>query len=252
MRFLTTLRADPRSGWRFHWRLVPFLATLLLLGLGIGLAQWQMHRASQKQAIAVTLMQRHQAPILEATALSGQEAALEFRRVRLHGQFVSGWPLYLDNRPVQGRAGRYVMMPFQLADSGRVVMVARGWVARDGHDRTHVPPLVTPAGSTVIEGTVRSAPGRVMALGQAPVLVPGAIVQNLDLPEFARASGMPVAPYMVEQGSDSGDGLLRDWPAPSAGIERHLGYAFQWYALAMMAGVFFVATGLKRGKPTTD
>jgi cytochrome oxidase assembly protein ShyY1 len=47
---------------------------------------------------------------------------------------------------------------------------------------------------------------------------------------------------------NAGDGLVRDWPAPSLGIERHRGYAVQWYALALMAVIFFVVTGLRRGK----
>ena len=31
------------------------------------------------------------------------------------------------------------------------------------------------------------------------------------------------------------DGLVRDWPDPGSGVEKHLGYAFQWYALAVLA-----------------
>jgi surfeit locus 1 family protein len=31
------------------------------------------------------------------------------------------------------------------------------------------------------------------------------------------------------------------------GIDRHLGYAFQWFALAATALLFFVVTGFKRG-----
>jgi len=31
-------------------------------------------------------------------------------------------------------------------------------------------------------------------------------------------------------------------------VEKHRGYAFQWYALAAMAFIFFVVTGIRRGK----
>jgi surfeit locus 1 family protein len=41
---------------------------------------------------------------------------------------------------------------------------------------------------------------------------------------------------------------VRGWPRPSTGVEKHRGYAFQWYALAGMALVFFVVTGFRRGK----
>jgi cytochrome oxidase assembly protein ShyY1 len=52
---------------------------------------------------------------------------------------------------------------------------------------------------------------------------------------------------VIEQTGDSGDGLVRDWPKPSLGMEKHQGYAFQWFALAATAILFFVITGFKRG-----
>lgn len=244
MRFISSLS--------FRFRRIPFLAALVMVCIGLGLGQWQMQRADQKRAIAVKLTQRALAPVLEAESVKGDPAALEYRRLRLRGEFLASWPLYLDNRPQQGRAGFYVLMPFRLAGSAQVVMVERGWVARDGRDRAHLPPLVTPSGAVVIEGALRTAPGRVMQLGQAARLQPGAIIQNFDPAEFARTSGLTLQPYLLEQTSAAPDGLTRAWPLPSAGIDRHLGYAFQWYALAVMAGVFFVATGLKRGKSETE
>ena len=235
-------------GLQFRFRLLPFIATLIVMAIGFTLGQWQMRRADQKQAIAVKLAERSNAPVLAADALAGDATDLEFRRVRLQGEFLADWPLYLDNRPYQGRAGLYALMPFRLAGSRQVVIVERGWIARDPRDRMHVPVLATPPGTVVIEGTVRRAPGHVLQLGQAPRLQPGAIVQNLNLAEFASVSGMPVQPALVDQTSDTGDRLLRDWPRPSVGIERHLGYAFQWYALTAMAAVFFCVTGFKRGR----
>jgi cytochrome oxidase assembly protein ShyY1 len=57
---------------------------------------------------------------------------------------------------------------------------------------------------------------------------------------------------VVEQATPDGAGqgapeaLLRDWPAPALGADKHKGYAFQWYALAAMAVLFFVFTGLRK------
>jgi surfeit locus 1 family protein len=93
---------------------------------------------------------------------------------------------------------------------------------------------------------VRRHAGRLLQLGQAAPLKPGAIVQNLDAGELAQASGLEIEPFIVEQTSDSNDGLVRAWPLPSQGIDRHLGYAFQWFALAATAFLFFVVTGFKR------
>jgi cytochrome oxidase assembly protein ShyY1 len=86
-----------------------------------------------------------------------------------------------------------------------------------------------------------------MQLGAIDAPRPHAIVQNLDIAGFAAASQLKMAPILLEQLSDTQDGLVRDWPVPSTGVEKHRGYAFQWYGLAAMAFIFFVVTGIRRG-----
>ena len=39
--------------------------------------------------------------------------------------------------------------------------------------------------------------------------------------------------------STAGDGLRREWPLPALDVDRHYGYAFQWFALgALMTGLY--------------
>ena len=87
-----------------------------------------------------------------------------------------------------------------------------------------------------------------MQLGQPEPYKPGAILQNLEITSLAAETGLQFYPLIVEQTSLTEDHLQRDWPTPSLGIDKHKGYAFQWYALSLMAGIFFVVTGIRRGK----
>ncbi|MES2831894.1 MAG: SURF1 family protein [Pseudomonadota bacterium] len=222
---------------------------MIVIAIGAALGQWQLDRADAKRSIEVKLSERSSGPALPLDGISASVDELEYRKVRLTGEFIKDWPLYLDNRPHMGRAGFYVLMPFRSLNSSSVTLIQRGWIPRNPQDRARLPPLATPAGTLTIEGQVRRAPGNVMKMGQAPALMPGAILQNLDLVELARTSGLPIQPFMVQQTGDIGDGLTRGWPLPSSGIDRHLGYAFQWYALAAVAGIFFIVTGFKRAKP---
>ncbi|MCY7369684.1 MAG: hypothetical protein LH479_02135, partial [Polaromonas sp.] len=32
---------------------------------------------------------------------------------------------------------------------------------------------------------------------------------------------------------------LRDWPAPNVGVEKHYGYAFQWFGLCALTVVLY-------------
>lgn len=237
-----------RGSRRFQFRFIPFVAAVVVAAIGLSLGNWQMRRAHQKHEIAERLEVRKQLPAVPFEQLPGQIEQAEFRTVSLIGRFVTEWPLYLDNRPLNGQVGRYVMMPFRLASNGQVVLVQRGWVVRDAQDRTRLPVLVTPDAELVLTGRVLADVGHVLQLGQDEALHPNAIVQNLNLPQLAQASRMKFAPYVVAQTSDDGDHLVRDWPQAGSGEDRHLGYAFQWYALAATSLLFFVVTGFKRGK----
>jgi cytochrome oxidase assembly protein ShyY1 len=231
---------------RFRFRTIPFLATLALVTLGILLGNWQVRRAAEKTALQARLAQRTALPPLVLDGRPVDRAAIEYRRVIATGEFIADWPVFLDNRPLEGRTGFVLLMPFRIAGSNEAVLVARGWLPRDpaAHDR--VPQVATPAGRTTIEGLAVLHPARVMELGTAPPPRPNAIMQNLDPAGFARASGLSVLPVLVEQtGFDPA--LIRKWPAPAVDVDRNKGYAFQWYALAAMAFLFFVITGFRSG-----
>ena len=234
---------------RFHFRTVPFLATLVLVVLGIVLGNWQTRRAAEKTVLQAKLERGMAAPPLTLDGSAVDPASLEFHRVIVTGEFVPNWPVFLDNRPQEGRSGFVLLMPFKIAGSGKSVLVARGWLPRNTAEHDKLPPYTTPAGQVTLEGRAVRQLARVMQLGTPAPLAPNAIVQNTDPAEVARASGLDLLPVVVEQtGTGSpGDGLTRNWPMPSLDIDRHKGYAVQWYALAAMAFLFFVITGFRRG-----
>ena len=146
------------------------------------------------------------------------------------------------------RSGFYLLMPFKLSGSEQSVLVLRGWFPRDAMDRERIPEIALPKGVIRIEGRVRASTGKLMQLGEAAVLQPGVIAQNVDVAEFARASKLSLPNFIIEQSSDTADGLVRDWPMPSVGIDKHNAYAFQWFGLSMVAALFFLVTGFKRAR----
>ncbi len=230
--------------FRFRW--IPFIAAVIVAAIGISLGNWQERRAVQKQELQRQITDRAAMPALQAAALAPGVRPDEFRQIVADGAFVADWPMYLENRPLNGHAGFYLLMPFRLAGSDAVVLVERGWFARDARDRARIPEIPTPAGQLQLRGRVRADTGQVMQLGERVAPMPGAILQNFDLRAFADASKLPVHAFIIEQTSDTQDGLRRDWPQPTFGIDMHHGYAFQWYSLAAAALLFFFITGFKR------
>ncbi|MBZ2208868.1 SURF1 family protein [Massilia soli] len=234
----------------FRFRPIPFVATMLLVALGVSLGQWQDRRAAGKIAVQQQVDQAARAPALIVGGTPLEAAEVQHRRVSATGEFVAAWPILLDNRPQEGKGpGFYLLMPMRLAGTDTHVLVARGWLARPPGAAGLKPAIDTPSGPVTVTGVARSTMGKVMQLGSAPPVVPGAILQNIEVAQFAQASGLTLQPFFIEQSDPAqpGEALVRDWPAPSLGVEKHRGYAFQWYALAVMALLFFVTTGFRRG-----
>ncbi|MBC7405011.1 MAG: SURF1 family protein [Cytophaga sp.] len=232
----------------FRFRRIPLLSTLILCLLGVVLGQWQTRRAEEKENIVSALLQRSQMPSLTSNDLNRSPKDIIYRQVRLSGAFVSNWPLYLDNRPKDGVAGFYVLMPFKIQGTDRHVMVVRGWQPRNPANRTLMVPLKTPPDVLQLEGVIREGVDKVMQLGLNAQLKPRAILQNLDLPDVARQTSLAMPNFVINQTNETFDGLQRNWTLPIAGAEKHRAYAFQWYALSLMAVIFFVVTGFRRGK----
>jgi cytochrome oxidase assembly protein ShyY1 len=235
---------------RFRFRTVPFIATLILVLLGIALGNWQTRRAFEKTALQARLEQGMAAPpqVLDGGAID--PARLEFHRVIVTGEFIPDWPVFLDNRPSASRSGFILLMPFKIAGADKAVLVARGWLPRNAAEHDRLPAFTTPTGRVTLEGRAVRQLARVMQLGTPAALKPNAIVQNTSPAEVAGASGLDLLPVVIEQTGPSlpGEALVRNWPAPSLDIDRHKGYAVQWYALAAMAFLFFVITGFRSGR----
>ena len=205
---------------------------------------WQLRRAAQKIAIQTAMESRSLLSELGVSDLAptSQEAETQhYRRAHLRGFWIADRTVFLDNRQMNGRVGFYVVTPLQLVDRPEVVLVQRGWVPRDQLDRTLLPHVATPRGVIDVTGTIAPPPAR---LYEFAGMAGGAIRQNLDIASFATESGLPLLPLSVKQTDaissiTAGDALVRQWPRPAVDVQKHYGYAFQWFALsALMAGLY--------------
>jgi len=239
---------------------IPTLAAVAVVALTVSLGNWQLRRADEKAQLQ---LQRDQA-LARAPLPIGTElldaAATDGQRVLLEGRFDAPKTVFLDNRTRQGVAGFHVLTPMRIGadasagDPARYVLVLRGWIARDIAERTRLPPLRTPESVQRVEGLAIVDLPQPIVLGandtHGSAADPTAradgssrIWQHLSMSDYARWSGLPMQPVLVRQTSEIDDGLARDWVQPAAGVDRHHGYAVQWYAMAAVtAGLWLWLT----------
>ena len=227
-----------RTRW---WLLSAAALSMALLTARLGL--WQLDRAAQKAALQAAIDERAQLPPIEGpAALASTEnaaAAQHHRELKIAGRWSPTHTVYLDNRAMNGRAGFYVVTPLLLAD-GSALVVQRGWLARDFQERSRVPAVPTAEGEVALQGRIAPAPSKLyeFAAGES-----GRIRQNLDLENFSRETGLrlrPLSLLLADSPATAGDGLRRDWPAPSAGLTKNRGYAVQWFAMATLVVALYV------------
>nr|WP_255616485.1 SURF1 family protein [Microvirga puerhi] len=226
--------------------MLPGLATLIALGILIGLGTWQLQRKTWKEGLIAQIQSRaygEPGAIVPETDWSRWRAASdEFRRVRVTGTLLNQFetPVYGLAPAAPGGSsaqGYYLMTPLRLAD-GAVVMVNRGFVPMELKDPA-TRPQSEPTGEVTITGLVRAPEERNMF---TPADNPG---KNSwfarDPAAIANAHSLTrVAPFYVEADATPSPG---GWPKGGQTHldlpNNHLQYAFTWYGIALtLVGVF--------------
>lgn len=214
------------------------LASAMGIGITAALGVWQLSRAAEKTALQDTMDTQARLPPMGGAVLALPDVATThlYRPVVLQGRWLVRHTVYLDNRQMDGRPGFFVLTPLLLESSGAAVLVQRGWAPRNFVDRSRLPEVQTPAGPVEVRGRIAPPPAKLYEFGVSP---PGAIRQNLDLQQFSAEIGLPLAPVSVMESGPPSDGLRRDWPAVHLGVEKHYGYAFQWFALGGLMALLY-------------
>jgi surfeit locus 1 family protein len=229
--------------YQFRASLWPTLGAIFALAATLALGNWQLGRGQEKAVMAERIAAANQgAPI----ALAGAEVNADqvvWHRVEARGSFEPRYAILIDNRIVRGAVGYFVVMPLRIAGSNRYVLVNRGWIAATA-SRGALPEIKTPPGTVLITGLATVPTKRYLELSTQTI--EGNVWQNLTLERYRAAVPIALQPVVIQQDNDSGDGLLREWSAPDLGIEKHHGYAFQWFAMAAAILIIYVVCNVRK------
>lgn len=235
---------------------------VLTIALCTALGFWQLARGRAKQA----MLTQAQAVLSERRARP-LSAAVDAKRIRDYdwaagrGGFAARAPLLLDNQLRNGRAGVRVYRMFH-PDEGGELLVDLGWLPLAG-DRA------LPSASSLsdpyrgrrvqLRGLLAPPPSTGLVLGAAMSESPaGWLMTRIDLDAIERAVGTPglaLAPRVLKLDPSLPLGYARDLDVLPNTLppERHLGYAVQWFALALAALVTALILTLRRpgsGRPS--
>jgi cytochrome oxidase assembly protein ShyY1 len=234
-----------RRAGSFGWMLA-----LLVIALFTWLGFWQLDRMHEKRAMlgaaGAVVQQRHALPL---SAAADARRSSDYDWSAGSGRFAALPPVLLDNQSRDDRAGVRAYRVFVPADAPPL-LVELGWLPVPGDRR--MPPVPRPDGEMRIAGLLAPPPSAGIATTIVQPQADGTLLTiALDLPLLRRSLALPVlAPRVLKLDPAIPLGYARDLDVLPNTLppERHLGYAVQWFGLAL--AVLVTALVLTFRKPS--
>lgn len=231
------------KGYQFKPKLWALVVTICLTLVFIELGKWQLSRADERNARQAQLDQLSKEPVVNIPGSPIKLEDFQYRQVEATGRYRPEFTIFLDNKTYKGRAGYHVITPLQITNSDWHVIINRGWVPT-GYDRSILPEIPTRLDETIATGIVVSPELRVLELSDQ--VDNGVVWDNFNLERFRQMTKINLQPMMVLQKDHVEDGLIRDWERPDSGASKNIGYAIQWFSLAVTTIIIFLVLNVKR------
>ena len=226
--------------------LIPAFLIIATIAFLVSLGLWQLERADQKRTIEAAILNANTGPV-ELIANGRELLDKEYYDVRLQGNYLSDKQFIYDNQIVDQVSGYYVLTPFILTDQLGVILVNRGFIPWNGQ-RERLADIAVDSVSREIKVQV-SSPIKRMELKatdvsrQFPVLI-----QAIDFDVLEEVSKLEFVKVVGLLDPSSSDGYVRKWEPYTGSIEKHIGYAIQWFLMALVLAIIGLRIGLKRRK----
>ena len=225
-------------------KLLPWLLTAISVAAMCGLGFWQLERMIQKQHRLASIAQKQSnGSVSLLTALTNDDP--RDIAVTFDGEPDTTHLVFLDNQIQDKRVGYDVIVPVKT--NAGWVLVNYGWVSAPDMQRT-LPTIKIDKGLLSFRGIV-SVPGinPLITETNTQSLVFPALVQQIDFADLSQRLNRDLLPYVIQLTTDD-VAFVRDFRPVVMSPEKHLGYAVQWFGLAIAAAAIGGFAISKKGR----
>lgn len=222
---------------QLHWWFT--LLVLILSGVMIALGFWQLSRFHSKKNLLFLSQNSSKQPVITLAVNNSQEQT-EFQPVKVQGNFLGQKTLLLDNRWHQKQFGFEVLTPFQIKDTDTILLVNRGWIPKSAITKKADFAGVS-SDQQVIQGYLKTPTKRGIILGKNIQKYANGFVrvQKINVKDIGEYLRQPIYPFVLRLDPAAAQGFVRQWTVVVGKPERHLGYALQWFLMAMTLLVIY-------------
>lgn len=232
--------------------LLGWALALATMALFTGLGRWQLGRMHEKQAMlyaAQSVLAQRQAKPLSSAYDSARRHDYDWAAGE--GRFAAAPAVLLDNQQRDGRPGVRAYRLFQPASGAAPLLVELGWLPVPGDRR--MPAVPAPQGVLRLEGLLLPPPSAGIEAAQLQTQGDGSLLAlSLDLQALPAAlHSAPIAARILRPDPADEIGYARDLDILPNTLppERHLGYAVQWFALALAVFVTALVLTFRKKRP---
>lgn len=156
-----------------------------------------------------------------------------FQGLNVTGRYDGEHQFLLENIVRNAWQGYYVVTPLIVREDEPVLLVNRGWIPK--RQNLDLVALSVTEERLTANGRAGRLPRAGMKMGEAIASTgwPRKAVFP-DYEDVAAALGREVQPFVLLLDVNDDHGFERDWRPVQIGPGRHYGYAFQWFAMALM------------------
>ncbi len=230
-------------GLRF---IIPSLLIATTCAFLVSLGFWQLDRADEKRSIEAAIKKANSGAVELIVSVDNLQDK-EYYEVRLQGKYLNDKQFIYDNQIVDQASGYYVLTPFALNEQSKSILINRGFIPWNGR-RDKLADIFIDRGEREIKIQI-SKPIKRMELKASeigrefPVLL-----QALDLKQMGVIAELDFSDVIGLLDADSKDGFVRKWEPYTGSIEKHIGYAIQWFLMALVLAIIGIRLAIKQRK----
>jgi surfeit locus 1 family protein len=232
--------------------LVVLAAIAVMARLGV----WQLDRREQRIARNADLAAKldaapismNEAALATAWPLPEDRDAVRNMRADAMGRYDFDQQIVLLQQSYQDQPGVHLVAPLVLAGTGRAILVDRGWIPFDESQAGRLDQYNAEGGEVTISG--RLQPSQILfgsAAEKAKESAAGEPAKSewyrIDVEAIQKQLPYELLPvYLLQSPGEQGNVALPYRSEPEVDLSEgpHLGYALQWFAFAIIAGVVYV------------
>ena len=218
--------------WQPNAKLLVF--SLLMLPLLLCLGVWQLDRAAEKQQIVDHHAINQQLPSVTSAEELVADRDHQYRLAWLRATVDNQRVIILDNRVKNGRPGYEILQAVTVLGLTEKVLINRGWIEAS-LDRNILPSISPIEGEVQLRGYLYRAlkGGYRLDDGIGRVQDWPSRVGWINVERAEELFGESFLAYQLRLDQDSIGALKTGWTTVAVKPEKHVGYAVQWFAMAI-------------------